>query len=495
MNTDVMITLGCLVLYFALMIWAGFFAKGSQMTENSMEEFAVGGRNFSWVVLLFTLMGLFITASIYSSWYSWATYDGIFPQYLMVYSVFGFVFTYLFAKRIWIWGNKYKLLTQPDYIQLRYKSKPLTYMFGAAAVLIEAPWIIIEFAAIGYLMEAITYGVIPNKVGTIIVALFIIGYIVYSGMKALAVTEFIQGLLSSVVVIVGLIAIIYKLFGGFGPMFEQIMEVAPNNLTITNDGLYSYGYWSSVIITASLGIMGWASFFTRIYTSKSILDVKKVSYWSAIIAVVLTCLLLMVAMGGVLIPEALDAAATNSSFFVMADMAFGPLFMGLCAVVVVAAGMSLISVVLNCHSIIISENFIRPLRPNSTPAERVKIARISTLVYSLIALAIALMDLPDLYSIAIVAYECIAQIVPLVIFSIYWKRSNKWGAGLGFILGSIVTLYMTVAGISVLGFTGGMVGLVVNVVTHVACGYIFPKDEGVDELFEDIENYGKEITA
>ncbi|MGI5823962.1 MAG: sodium:solute symporter family protein [Bacillota bacterium] len=490
MGSKIAITVGCLVVYFGLMAWAAFFSKTGKMeNKGSIDEYAVGDRNFGWVIVLFTLMGLFVTASIYASWFSWAVFEGIFVQYLCVYSVFGFVFTYLFAKRIWVWGKEYNFLTQPDYIQKRYNSRPLSCLFGVAAVLIEAPWIIIEFAAMGALVQALTYGAIPYRLGMIIIVVFVMAYIMYSGMKSLAITELLQGALSTVVIMGGFIFIIYKLFGGFGPMYEQVYAVAPDNLTISFGGTYSYSYWSSVIITASLGVMGWASFFTRIYTSKSIMDVKKVSWWSALIAVVVCTLLFVVALGGILVPEAVTGAETDTGIFAMAELAGGPWFLGLMGVVVVAAGMSLISVVMNSHSIIISENFIKPFKPNITSVGRVKIARWTTLIYSLIALGIALCDIPNLYDIAIVAYECIAQVVPMVVLSMYWKRSNKYGAGLGFVVGAVVTVAMTVSGATVLGFTGGVVGLVVNVLIHVICGFVCPKDKGVDEMFEVIERY------
>jgi len=489
----IIVTVGFLAVYFLIMIWAAFFSKTGRMNENSIEEFAVGGRNFSWIMVLFTMVGLFITASVYASWFSWGVFDGIFTQYLVVYSVFGFVFTYVFASKIWIWGTKFNLLTQPDYIQLRYRSRPLTTLFGAAAILIEAPWIIIEFAAMGYLVEAITYGAVTRQLGTIIIVVFVMSYIMYSGMKAVAVTELIQGILCSVVVSFGLIAIIYKLWGGIGPLYQQVAAVAPENLTISKGGTYSYPYWSSIIITASLGIMGWASFFSRIFTSKSIMDIKRVSWWSALISVIFCTLLLIVSLGGVVYPEFIEAAGTEIAFFVMADKAFGPVFLGLCAVVVVAAGMSLISVVMNSHSIIISENFIKPFRPESTSEQRVKAARWSTLIYSLIALGIALLNLPNLYTIAIVAYEGIAQVVPMVIFSLYWKRSNKYGALLGFLAGLItavtVSAMSTLGGIELFAFSGGVIGLVANVAVHIVCGYVFPKDPHVDELFDVIEEY------
>lgn len=490
MSYNIFITVGFIVVYFALMAWAAFFSKTGKM-ENSgdIDEFAVGGRNFGWVIVLFTLMGLFVTASIYASWFSWAIIDGLFVQYMCVYSVFGFVFTYLFAKRIWIWGKEYNFLTQPDYIQKRYNSRPLSCLFGAAAILIEAPWIIIEFAAMGYMMQAVTYGMIPYRIGMVIIVFFVMAYIMYSGMKSLAITELLQGALSTVVIIGGFLIIIYRLFGGFGPMFQQVYIKAPANLTISHGGDYSYAYWSSVIITASLGIMGWASFFTRIYTSKSIMDVKKVSWWSGLIAVTVCTLLYMVALGGILVPEAVKAAADNTGIFLMSDMAGGPWFLGLMGIVVVAAGMSLISVVMNSHSIIISENFIMPFRNNLMSSDRVRIARWTTLIYSLSALGIALMDIPKLYNIAIVAYECIAQVVPMVVMSMYWKRSNKYGAGIGFIIGSIVTVVMTVTSTAILGFSGGVCGLVVNIVIHFICGFIFQKDKNVDAMFELIDNY------
>ena len=489
MGSKIAITIGFLVVYFGLMAWAAFFSKTGKMeNKGSIDEFAVGGRNFGWIIVLFTLMGLFVTASIYASWFTMGVTTGIFVQYLSVYSVFGFVFTYIFAKRIWVWGKEYNFLTQPDYIQKRYNSRPLSCLFGVAAILIEAPWIIIEFAAMGVLMQALTFGTIPYRLGMIIIVVFVMAYIMYSGMKSLAITELLQGALSTVVILAGFIFIIYKLFGGFGPMYQQLYAEFPQNLTVANGG--DYGYWSSVIITASLGIMGWASFFTRIYTSKNILDVKKVSWWSALIAVIVTTLLFICSMGGALIPEVTAGAIDgDTGIFAMSELAGGPWFLGLMGIVVIAAGMSLISVVMNSHSIIISENFIKPFKKNVTSAGRVKAARWTTLIYSLIALAIALCDLPNLYDIAIVAYECIAQVVPMVVLSMYWKRSNKYGAGLGFIIGAIVTVAMTMSGASVLGFTGGVCGLVVNVVVHFICAYIFPKDKDVEEMFDVIERY------
>ncbi|MDD4570960.1 MAG: sodium:solute symporter family protein [Clostridia bacterium] len=492
----VTITICFMLAYFALLIWAAFFSKTGKMKDNSIEEFAVGSRNFGWIMVLFTMMGLLITASAFASWFAWATFEGLIVQYMLVYSTVGFLFSYMFAKKIWIWGRKFNLLTQPDYIQLRYRSRFLTTLFGVCSILIEAPWVIMEFAAMGIMVEALTYGVIGAKIGTLVVGAFVISYIIYSGMKAVAVTELIQGFLSSVVIAVGMIAIIYKLFGGFGPLYQQVMSVSPDSLTLTYNGTYTYEYWTSIIITGSLGIMGWASFFSRIYTSRSVMDIKKVSFWSAAIGCVFTALLLIAAMGGILFPEVVEAAGKEMAFFVMAEKAFGPVFLALCGIVVLAAGMSMVSVITNSHGIIITENFVKPFCPNVSSAQRVKIARWSILVYGIIALGIAIGDLPNLYTIALIAYEGITQVVPVIIFSLYWKRSNKWGALLGFTAGLIIAIVVAML-IIIYGqsfvWTGGVIGLAVNVIIHVICGFVCPKDEHVDELFDMIRDYEDEM--
>ena len=487
--SDTFITVGLLVVYFAVILWAAFFTKTGRMQEKSIEEFAVGNRALGWIIVLFVMMGIMITASTFSSWFSWAVFDGMIVQYMLVYCTLGFLFTYVFAQKIWVWGRKFNLLTQPDYIQLRYRSRPLTLLFAAAAILIEAPWVVMEFAAMGILMSAITFGVIGPKVGLLIIAVVVVSYILYSGMKAIAVTELVQGIVSTVVIAFGLIFVVYKLWGGFGPLFQSVAQVAPDNLTISLGGTYTYEYWSSIIVTGALGIMGWASFFSRIYTSKSVLDVKRVSFMSAVLTLIFCAILLIVALGGISIPAVVEAAGSDTAFFALMYEAFGPWFLGFAGIVVVAAGMSMVSVIMNCHGVIIAENFIRPFRKEVSSEARMKIARWSLLIYSIIAVAIALGDLPNLYTIAIIAYEGISQIVPMLIFSLYWRRSNKYGATAGFVIGVGLAIVLSTLGVCDNWWSGGMWGLLANVSVHVACGFIFPKDPHVDELFAIVDQY------
>lgn len=93
------ITVGLLVIYFAVIIWAAFFTKTGKMQEKSIEEFAVGNRSLGWFIVLFIMMGIMITASTFASWFSWAVFEGLIVQYMVIYATLGFLFTYIFAKK------------------------------------------------------------------------------------------------------------------------------------------------------------------------------------------------------------------------------------------------------------------------------------------------------------------------------------------------------------------------------------------------------------
>lgn len=479
--------LACLGIYLIVIIYFGFFSKQAKIEKpDSIEEFAVGDRKINWIVIMFMLIGLQFTAALYLSWFAWGAAEGMIIQYILVYMVFSFVTYYILSKRVWIFGRRFNLLTQPDYIQARYNCMPLTWILAVITILVELPWCIMEFAAMGTVISALTYGLVPIKVGVLIVGIVVSAYVIYGGMKSIAITELIQGILSSLLVAGMVIFAVYKLFGGWGQMFQDVYATHPENLTISFGGVYDYKFWASLAITASVGQMGYASFFTRIYTGKSVLETKRDCFWGSAVSMI-TLLVLVVSVGCVLIPE-ISGAPDEMALLYMADTAFGPVFLGLMGVVLLAAGMSMVSVISSAHSIIVSENFIKPFKKNMTETDRVKYARWCLLVYSLITVGGALLDLPNLYNIAMVLYEGVCQLVPLIVISLYWKRSNKYSATASLVLGFGTAVVLAITG-TTSGWSAGIYGLVVNLIVHFVVGFITKKDDHVDELFDMVEEY------
>jgi len=114
------------------------------------------------------------------------------------------------------------------------------------------------------------------------------------------------------------------------------------------------------------------------------------------------------------------------------------------------------------------------------------------LVIIIVALVIAMLDLPNLAHIAIILYEGLLQIVPVLLFAMFWKRSNKHAALWGMLVGLAVAIVFAAipTGWEMFGgWTPGIIGCLANVVIHVILGFAIKKEAHVDELFAQIKDY------
>ena len=488
-NINIISSCSVLLIYFIIMFLVAFKFRGAKMQEQTVEEFAVGSRSFNWILVLFCFVGTFTTSSQLTSWFTWSSTEGLITQYLLIYSAASYYFIFVMAEKCNIWGKRYKMVVMPDFVDVRYNNKAFTKFFAVMAVVIEAPWVIMEFYALGTLVEALTYGVVPHRLATIIIVLFVMAYVLYSGMRSIAWTELIQGILSSIVIAGGFIAMAIKLYGGFGPMMEKIYDMFPEALTVTYDGVYDINYWASICLLCTIGNLCQLSYFTRLFTARTPMDLKKVSIAGGAIIFTMGALELIFAMGARLVPGIEEFFDSELTLFALCDEAFGPVYLGFVVMISVAAGMSLISCVLSAHSLTIWKIFLEG-RKNRTEADKLKLIRKTILIYTLVCLVIALMNLPSLYSIALCLFEGLAQFIPMMIFGAYWKRANAKGAISGFIAGLVITyaIYLF-AGNSILGYTGGIFGLIVNVVLVIIFGLTSKPEPRVIEMCEYADSY------
>ena len=486
----VIITITIMVFYFIIMFATAFLFKGSKMKRQTVEEFAVGSRSFNWILVMFTYVGTFTSSTLYTSWFTWAGWEGEISMYIICYSATCYVFMYLMAKKAFVWGQEYHMVVMPDFVQVRYNNPTFTKFFAVMALLIEVPWAIMEFYAMGSLVEAITYGVIPHRIATIIIVAFVMSYIFYSGMRSIAWTELIQGVLTSIIVGIFFIVMVFKLYGGFGEMWQSLYQLLPENLTVTYGDAYDINYWTSVVLLASLGNLCQLSYFTRLFTAKSPLDIKKCAFIGGIITFFVVAMQFTMASGIQLIPGIESVMENDLAAFAIADYVFGPWFLGLMAVVVVAAGMSLVATVMSAHSVTISEIFLKNSKKQRTEAERVKLIRIILVIYTVVCLVIALMNLPDLYAIALCLFEGLLQFVPMMLFGVFWKKANIKGVASGFILGLIVTYCIYIfAGNSIMGYTGGIYGGIINCLCIIIFGLLSKTEKRVEDLFKLADDY------
>ena len=460
-----------------------------RMREQSMEEYAVGGRSFPWYMMVFTVLATWIVASTYTGWFAWAGSGGAIAFYYVLYTIAALVVYYAIAPRVWKWGALHDLYNMPDFIRLRYNSRWLSVLVAIAGIVIGAPWQVASIKTFGFLMREATNGTVPFEVGMGIITLVTLGYIVFAGMRSVVVTDFIQGIISTVVLLVALVWIAYSLFGGFGSLVGRIAASQPELFTVNQ----SSGYWASIILTGALGGYAWLEVFNRIFLAKNVREVKKVAVVAPLLVVVATFFLFLLGMGASLIPEVSEAG--QSAFFVMARMAGGPLLLAGVGIIILAAGMSSIDSQLTTMGVVVSWNIVKELKQDISIERAVNVSRIVIVAWVAVAFYLATLDLPLLAKIGIWTYEGIVHLVPPIVLGLFWRKGNKEGALAGLVVGLVITyginftMASSMGGPAIAGFTGAIVGLAANVVVYVACAYAFPQVEYVDDLFAEVREY------
>lgn len=460
-----------------------------RMKERSMAEYAVAGRSFPWWMMIFTVLATWLVASVYTGWFAWAGSEGAIAFYLVIYTIAALVIYYLIAPRIWKWGALHNLYNMPDFIRLRFNSPGLAVLMAVGGIVIGAPWQVLSIKTFGFLMTEATNGTIPFNVGMGIITFVVLAYIIFAGMRSVVVTDFVQGIISTVILLFAIVWIAHSLFGGFGPLVRDLTMQRPDLLTVN----VSSGYWTSIILTGTIGGYAWLEVFNRIFLAKNVTEVKKVAVGAPILVVLVTFFLLLLGTGTNFAPGVAETG--QSAFFAMASEAGGPLLLAGVGIIILAAGMSSIDSQLTTMGVVVSWNIVKEAKPEMSTERAVNVSRIVIVAWVLVAFYLATLELPLLAKIAIWAYEGIVHLFPAIALGLFWRRGNKYGAVAGIVIGLLVTYGINFAYApsmgepAILGYTGAIVGLPINIAIYVVGAYLGSDVPYVDDLFQEVKSY------
>lgn len=454
--------------------------------QDSLEEYAVGGRSFPWILSLFGFLGAYYVGSIYTGFFATSATQGVFAQYLAVYSVASVLTLYIMVRPVWIWGKNHNLETNFDIVTLRYNSQKLGMFIGITSFLFWTPWLIVEMQTLGYIVSAVTYEAIPFELGLVIISSIVIVYVSIGGMRAGAIGDLFQGIIFTFVGTATVIYLIYKVYGGITPMFEQVARNNSDLLIINqNVGVLT---WTSAIVAASFGAMMYPGIFNRIYMDESVKAMKKTVIVAPLVGAILVLFILWLGLGASF--QEGFPKDPQSGIFWISDKFGGPFVMGLIGVFALAACMSTLSAITTTAAVIIGKNLVG-FGFNWDRGKILRNAKVYSLVVGIVCMILACLDIPSIVTIVLYVYDCIAQTAVPIILGLYWKRGNKYGAAVGSAVGMAVVLLqgpfpwlVSWAG----GLSGGMIGLGLNLILYVIVSLLTEKQPHVDALFKELES-------
>jgi sodium/proline symporter len=329
-------------------------------------------------------------------------------------------------------------ITIPDFFENRFKdtSKSLRVISALVILLFFTFYTSSGMVGGAKLFEA-SFGLSYNQ-ALWIGAIVIISYTFLGGFLAVSWTDFIQGILMFLALIVVPIVAVSKL-GGWSETVNTVGEIDPTYLDaftgMTGIGIISLLAWG-------LGYFGQPHILTRFMALRSVKDVPKARLIGMVWMVFGLFGAVFTGFAGIAYFAGSPLADGEQVFIMFTDVLFNPWVSGILLAAILAAIMSTIDSQLLVSSSAVAEDFYKAiLKKDASEKELVWVGRISVGVIALIAILLAMN--PDSSVLDLVSYAWAgfgAAFGPVIILSLFWKRMNRWGALAGMITGAITVV-------------------------------------------------------
>lgn len=268
----------------------------------------------------------------------------------------------------------------------------------------------------------------------------VLAYTMVGGFMAVSLTDFVQGCIMFVALILVPIVALTQI-GGVDGMTETVRGIDPGMLN-----LFQGATIISVISAMAwgLGYFGQPHIIVRFMAVRSLKDVPTMRNIG--MSWMLVTLIGALSTGLVGLAYAtrtgLEVADAETIFILLSDVLFDPLITGFLLAAILAAIMSTISSQLLVSSSSLTEDFYGIfLRRNAPQKELVMIGRLAVLAVSLAAIFLAWDPTNNVLGLVSNAWAGFgAAFGPLVILSLTWKRMTRNGALAGMIVGAATVL-------------------------------------------------------
>ncbi|HLM56233.1 MAG TPA: sodium:solute symporter family protein [Pyrinomonadaceae bacterium] len=460
-------------IYLAAVVYIGVFAFRRSEGAKA-EDFFLANRSLGSFVFLFSLFGTNMTAVAILGSSGHAFTNGIVTYGLMASSS-GLVIPltiFLIGTRVWALGKKYGFITPVQIFRDRWECSHIgTVIFALQAVLL-VPYIIIGIMGGGTTLSAISGGFVPFWLGGAVVAMVVMSYVFFGGMRGTAWVNTFQTILFLVFGVIA-IGVIGSGMGGFGGAVEALGSQPATSWLLTRERISPYYFFSYTFIP--LSAIAFPHILIFCLTAKKMVQFKKtvIFYPLCILLIWFPCVFLgvmanrtageipairakqearrvLATQGKTMEPEQRDEVreqAAGDDVILHLLHHYAPLWLaGILGAGIMAAVMASDSQIL-ALSTMFAEDFFAFYGGRRRFGERAQVqtGRLFVIVLTVLAYVVALRAPETIFEIAIqYAFSGFAAMSPLMIAALFWRGSTKWGA-----LASTVWVAAAVAAVAV----------------------------------------------
>ena len=424
-----------LVILFAIGIWGG-------RESSTVKDYYVAGKRLpSWVIafssnatgesgwLLLGLTGMGYAVGAHAFWVILGEVTGVAAAWVFV------------ARPFKTYTDRYDAITVPDYLEQRFRdTRHVLRMIGVFVIFtMVTAYIAAQLTASGKAFESFIGTSYTG--GVLLGAVVIFFYTTVGGFKAVAYSDLLQGVLMLgglvLLPIVGIAAA-----GGWGALMADLAAQDPALLRpMGSFGMSAAGVASALgFVAVGVAFLGSPQLLVRFISAR---DTKQISDGSLIAVLCLIGFDVGAVFAGMagrsLYPGLADPETILPQ---MASGLFPAVITGVLLVIVLAAIMSTVdSLLIMASSAVVRDVIQKIIDPGWSERRLSTIGKAATVVIGLFALAFALTEARVIFWFVLFAWSGIAcAFTPVVLLSLFWKRTTLAGAVAGMAGGFLVAV-------------------------------------------------------
>ena len=431
-----------LIVYFAVLIGIGWWASRE---SRSVAGFYLAGKKLpSWVIafssnttgesgwLLLGLTGMGYLVGFHALWVVLGEVLGVALAWSVV------------ARPYKEYTDRYDAITVPDYLSDRFGDRSHVIRIVSAIIIFSMVWAYTSAQLTASGKAFSSFLGTSYEAGVLIGAGVIFLYTSIGGFKAVAYSDVLQGVLMFLCLLVLPIVGIWHA-GGWGELMAAIGAADPALLRPMGEhGLTVTGVMSAVsFVGIGLAFLGAPQLLTRFMSARNRGQILGGGVMAVVCMIVFDIGAVLTGIAGrALFPGLADH---ETILPVMSTELFPAIIAGVILVVVLAAIMSTVdSLLILASSAVVRDVFQKVFRPDYSDRRLSLIGRGLTIVIGLGGLAVALPESRMLFWFILFAWSGLASaFTPVVLCSLFWKRTTRAGVIAGMISGFLTAVIWT----------------------------------------------------
>lgn len=455
MTASNIVVLVTIIVYMLAMVGIGFvFTK----KNKSSEDYYLGGRKLGPFVtamsaeasdmsayLLMGIPGLALMCGLAeATWTAIGLCAGTYLNWLIV------------SKRLRKYTERINAVTIPEYFSKRFgdKKNMLSAIAAVVIIIFFVPYTASGFSACGKLFSSL-FGM-KYMTAMLICAAVIIIYCTLGGFLAASTTDLIQSIIMTVALVI-VLGIAEGVTGGFDAVFDNVRSFDGylNLFEGFDVGTLTTGKFGAISVVSTLawglGYFGMPHILLRFMAIEDPKKLKLSRRVATVWVVISMFVAILIGVSGYSLMKngVLGVTYSNNSDAetIIVDIskflstrgyipafAGGIFLSGILASTMSTADSQLIAV----SSSVTQDLLVNAFKAKLSEKQVLVIARISVILISIIAVFLARDPNASIFRVVSFAWAGFgAAFGPVILFSLFWKRSNKWGALAGMISGGV----------------------------------------------------------